>query len=658
MPILPAIHHAGSSLLTCVLTSTADPAANAAVATAATAASEGHSDTAIVRSLVVMLIAAALVAMVLRRVRLATIPCYLITGAIIGPSALGFVSSPESVQAITSLAVVMLMFTIGLHLNPSELRGGGMFRTLAVGLVSTLAVVGVFWPLSATAAGSAPIGLAIAMAISMSSTAVAMRLLSDYRETQRALGRLVVGVSITQDLLSLAALAAMPLLGVWAGVKPVSELSEQGAFLLPPHWSTLLKAIAGLVGITLFILAGRAILPRLVLEASRGASGEIALVFSAGAALLAAVVASGLGFSPELGAFTAGFLLSSTPAKHQLAGQLSPMRDLFMAIFFTAVGMKLEFAAIRDGWELILLGVVGVLVLKTFIIAATAWALGATSTLAARAGLLLGQAGEFTIVVLAAASAAGLVDGEANSRLIAIVVLTLLLVPPLYKSLARFDPIVAKIKPAGWTKPNAFADPVHTAPPSAPGRKRPSALSLPEPKPGESSGEANPKAQPTRHAAPKHVIIAGFGVVGRSLADRLDLIDIPFVVVDMNQSTINTQLKLGRRAIYGDISNAEVLESAGIAHADAVMLTIPDDEATLRACKVVREHRPDVYIAARNSFLSKAMQAMQLGADLVVVEEVATAEAMAKQVMDALIRRAATTKAQAAEPVSESPASH
>jgi CPA2 family monovalent cation:H+ antiporter-2 len=649
-----------SAMTFCVssLLNTATANLSGPVAASGGGGAEAHSDTAIVRSLVVMLIAAALVAMVLRRVRLATIPCYLITGAIIGPSALGFVSSPESVQAITSLAVVMLMFTIGLHLNPSDLRGGGMVRTLTVGVVSTLAVVAVFWPLSAVATGSAPTGLAIAMAIAMSSTAVAMRLLSDYRETQRALGRLVVGVSIMQDLLSLAALAAMPLLAVWAGVKASTDTSAHVAFLLPSDWGTGMKAVGGLLGIALFILAGRAILPRLVLEASRGASGEIALVFSAGAALLAAVVASGLGFSPELGAFTAGFLLSSTPAKHQLAGQLSPMRDLFMAIFFTAVGMKLEFSAIRDGWMLILLGVVGVLVLKTFIIAATAWALGATSTLAARAGLLLGQAGEFTIVVLAAASAAGLVDSEANSRLIAIVVLTLLLIPPLYKTLARFDPLVARIKPAGWTKPNAFADPVHTPPPTAPGRKRLSALSHPEPNAAENSAESSVKAAPTRHAAPKHVIIAGFGVVGRSLADRLDLIDIPFVVVDMNQSTINTQLKLGRRAIYGDISNAEVLESAGISHADAVMLTIPDDEATLRACKVVREHRADVYIAARNSFLSKAMQAMQFGADLVVVEEVATAEAMAKQVMDALIRRAATSNAQTAKPAGETLGNH
>jgi CPA2 family monovalent cation:H+ antiporter-2 len=130
------------------------------------------------------------------------------------------------------------------------------------------------------------------------------------------------------------------------------------------------------------------------------------------------------------------------------------------------------------------------------------------------------------------------------------------------------------------------------------------------------------------------VILAGFGVVGRAIADRLELAGVKFVLVDLNQHTIAMQRKLGRDAIYGDISNPQVLESAHIEQAGAVVLTIPDDEATLRACRVIRTQAPHVFIAARTSFLSKAMAASQLGADLVTVEEVATAETMARQVME------------------------
>ncbi len=599
----------------------------------------------IARDLVIMLIGSALVAMALRHIKLATIPCFLITGALLGPTATGFISSGENISSISSLAVVLLMFTIGMHLNPSEIRGGGMIRALFVGVVSTVAVILVFWPLSAAATGSAPVGLALAMAIAMSSTAVAMRIVSDARETHRSLGRMALAIAIAQDLLALGCMAMMPLLAVWAGVTPKSGDGAHAAFLLPADWPTALKGVVGIIGIAVFILLGRLVLPRLVLEATRGASSEIALVLSAGAALLAAIVAAGLGFSPELGAFTAGFLLSSTSVRHQLAGQLSPLRDLFMAVFFTSVGLTLDFASLRDGWMLVVLGVVGLVVIKSFIIAATAWTLGATPTLAARSGLLLGQAGEFSIVVLGAAGAVGLISADTNSRVIAIAVTSLILVPMLFKQLDRLQPLLSRMKPAGWTPQDVFAEqsgpghgPASSIVPGRPGGRAQSTAG------GANASTSNGARHEQAHqpeARPAHVIIAGFGVVGRSLADRLDILDIPFIVVDMNQATIATQLKLGRKAVYGDISNIEVLESAGLEQADAVMLTIPDDEATLRACQTVRSHNANVYIAARTGFLSRAMQAMQLGADIVVVEEVATAEAMAKQVIAGLTARAA-----------------
>ncbi|MBX9735784.1 MAG: cation:proton antiporter [Phycisphaerales bacterium] len=602
----------------------------------------------ITRDLVIMLIGSALMAMVLRRFKLATIPCFLITGALLGPTATGLISSGENISSISSLAVVLLMFTIGMHLNPSEIRGGGMIRALFVGVVSTLAVILVFWPLSAAATGSAPVGLALAMAIAMSSTAVAMRIVSDNRETHRSLGRMALAIAIAQDLLALGCMAMMPLLAVWAGVAPKSGDGGHPAFLLPADWPTAVKGVAGIVGIAVFILFGRLVLPRLVLEATRGASSEIALVLSAGAALLAAVVAAGLGFSPELGAFTAGFLLSSTSVRHQLAGQLSPLRDLFMAVFFTSVGLSLDFGSLRDGWMLVALGVIGLVVIKSFIIAATAWTLGATPTLAARSGLLLGQAGEFSIVVLGAAGAVGLVAPDTNSRIIAIAVISLILIPMLFKQLDRLQPLLSRMKPAGWTRQDVFAEqsspsngPASSIVTGRPGSRAASSAGTSDDNVVNGTPSHTHEHAHRPEARPAHVIIAGFGVVGRSLADRLDILDIPFIVVDMNQATIATQLKLGRKAVYGDVSNIEVLESAGLEHADAVMLTIPDDEATLRACQTVRSHNANVYIAARTGFLSRAMQAMQLGADIVVVEEVATAEAMAKQVIAGLTARAA-----------------
>ncbi|MCW5764539.1 MAG: NAD-binding protein, partial [Phycisphaeraceae bacterium] len=302
------------------------------------------------------------------------------------------------------------------------------------------------------------------------------------------------------------------------------------------------------------------------------------------------------------------------------------------AVFFTAVGLKLDLRAMVDHWQTISIGLVAVLSLKAVAISATAWMMGATAPVAAVCGLALCQAGEFTIVLLAAAAGQNLILPDAVSALTCVVVLSLTLTPTLYSLGHSLAPMLKRLPMSGWTRSSALRD----MPPMPGEMARQAGL---EPAPdlnGQAAGEPLPPA------IARYVIIAGFGVVGRALADRLEVAGVPFCVVDLNQNTIATQRKLGRRAVYGDVTNTEVLHSAGIDQADAVLVTIPDDEATLRACAVIRQARPSAFIAARTSFLSKAMAAAQQGADHVTIEEVATAEAMARQVMDRLAARAVT----------------
>ncbi|MGH7133087.1 MAG: cation:proton antiporter [Phycisphaerales bacterium] len=573
-----------------------------------------------VLDLVVVLAAAALGAMVARRLNLPVIASYLITGAIIGPTALKFVGNAASIEAISAIATILLMFTIGLHMDVDGLSSG-MIRVVMVGFFATTAAALALWPITAISSG-APGGLAVAMALAMSSTAVVVRLMAERRETHKTHGRLIFGTLIVQDLLALAALAILPLLAAWAGATPKSGSEAAHASLLPEHWPHVVKAAVAITGIATLIGVSRLLLPSLLKEAGRGSSSEVALVLSAAVALGSAIVAAGLGFSPELGAFLAGFVLATTPFKHQLAGQLAPMRDLFMAVFFTSVGLQLKLTVVRDDWLFILLSLVALLSIKAVANALIAWIFGATAVIAALFGLALCQAGEFSIVILALANALGLTDDATRDRLIAVVVLGFIVTPSLYSLGHRIAPFMARFPVAGWSSAGALrrAVPVTLAP------------------------AGDPAASPNPEPAPKlanYVIIAGFGIVGRSLADRLEVAGIPFCIVDLNQQTIATQRRLGRSAYYGDISNPEVLESAGIDAADAVFLTIPDDEATLRACRVVRTLAPHIFIAARTSFLSKAMVATELGADQVIVEEVATAETMARQVIERLERRRA-----------------
>lgn len=588
-----------------------------------TLASGGGSDGGFALDLLIVLAAAASVPMFFRRLRVATIPGYLVAGAIIGPAALALVRNGGNIDQIKNLAVVLLMFTIGLHLDIASLSGG-LVHIVAVGVASTLGTVVLAWPVTALMGVPVPAALAIAMAMSMSSTAVVLRLLAEKRETHRMHGRLCVGIAIIQDMLALAMLAALPLLGRWAGASPAADGAahphgDLGQMALGA--ATALGAIAVLIGF------GRFVLPRLLREAAREPSGEATLVLSSAVALGAAVLTASQGFSPELGAFLAGFLLSSTPFRYQLAGQLSPLRDLFMAVFFTAVGLQLDARTLLAAWPVVLIGLPALIVIKAGVIGVCTWAAGATAPVAGRTGFSLAQAGEFSIVILGLAGVQGVIEPNEQTVAITLVVLSLMVTPTLYTWGQRLQPTLAGIPPARWRTGDALRE---KAPAPAAGAEVGAGASR-----EESAGDAGliPSAAPPKA---RRAIIAGFGVVGRAVADHLEVHGVPFTIVELNAKTVETQEQLGRSVVFGDIGNPAVLEHAGIHEADTVFLTIPDDDATARACQAIRQLAPHVFIAARTTYLSTAFAASAAGADDVTIAEVATAEAMAKRVLSRL----------------------
>lgn len=606
----------------------------------ASAPSSAGSSLAI--DLVVILAAAAASVMLLRPLKIAAIPAYLLCGALIGPHTTGLIGSEESIAAISGLATILLMFIIGLHLDPSGLSGG-MVKIASLAVASTVGAIVAMWPLFGLGPLGWPAGLAVSIALAMASTAVILRILQERRELHKVHGRIVFGALVVQDLIALAGLALLPLLAGWAGVKG-SAIAPPA--LLPPHWPAWGKFALAIGGIFSLIAVCRIVLPPLLREAGRQTAAEVPLVLSAAIALGSAIIAAGLGFSLELGAFLAGFVLAATPARYQLSGQLVPLRDLFMAVFFTAVGLKLDPFVIQDGLVLILVAFAAVSIVKVATMAGVAWLMGTTPSVGAIYALAMFSAGEFAIVILSVTNQVGLIDTPTLSRLIVVCVLSLILTPSMYALALRLRPRLAHLPVAGWAKPGALRE------------------ATPPTQSNQASATTDPAAT-TTHAQDAHpqahrrrVIIAGFGIVGRAIADRLEVAGVPFVIVDLNQTTIATQRKLGRSAVYGDISNPGVLESLEVEHAEAVILSIPDDEATLRACRVVRSLSPHVFIAARTSFLSKALAATQLGADHVTVEEVATAEAMARQVMDQLHRRASDQRAGITGPGAEPPPSH
>ncbi len=594
------------------------------------------SNNELVIDLLAILAAAALVAMLLSRLRLAAIPAYIITGAIIGPDAAQLVSSIDNIESVSQVAILLLMFTIGLHLQISGLKLEAV-RIIALGVGSTVASVLLLWPLSMVLGLSTPAALAAAMAMSMSSTAVVLRILQQRRESHLSHGRVCVAVVISQDLISLVVLAVLPLLAAWAGAHATSDLIVEPAAQpeLSRPMNLVIGAAKGVAGIAGMILIGRIIMPRLLREAAKDTSAETLLVLSAAIALAAAAGAGYLGFSPELGAFLAGFLLAGTDFRHQLTGQLAPMRDLFMAVFFTAVGLRLDLSTIAHDWWIIALALPILLAVKALTNGLGTWLTGNTAANSVLVGFFLCQAGEFSLVILDATADVGLLSKEQSGVIVAIVVLSLIVTPGMVAWGRSFKERFVRVPTLGALRARA-AGHANPAPPNAshalPVRSSVSPSNAANASPDRSAPDSSPTL-PRRH-----VIIAGFGVVGRNLAEHFAASKIPFVVIELNPDTVRRQRTLGRSIVFGDVANPEVLESAGIHDAEAVVLTIPDDDATVRACRAIRAIAPSVHIAARTSFLSRAIQAQEVGADQVTVEEIATAKDMAAQVMAKLTK--------------------
>jgi len=249
----------------------------------------------------------------------------------------------------------------------------------------------------------------------------------------------------------------------------------------------------------------------------------------------------------------------------------------------------------------IVLGVMVLVALKATLISGVCWAAGTTAGIAVAVGLSLAQAGEFSLILLGAAHDQRIITDEVLAIAIAVVVISLILTPGMVGLGNRLGHALSGIGTAPWIAPSSALGAHHQA--------------------------GHPPIRSNR------VVIAGYGPIGRRIADELDENDIPFTIIELNQATVREQSRHRTPIIFGDVGNAHVLESAGIADADALVLTIPDEEAALRACATARRRVPDIFIAARTTVVPKRATLVEFGADHVTVDETAAAEALVRAVM-------------------------
>jgi monovalent cation:proton antiporter-2 (CPA2) family protein len=532
---------------------------------------------------IVILLSAAVVAVPLfQSLGLGAIPGFLVAGMVLGPSGLGFIEDYNEIAHLAELGVVLLLFVIGIEINPSRLwkmkglvLGLGMLQVLITGGLITVIVhefLHTSWKVS----------LLVGLALSLSSTAFVLQLLTERKLLSSEYGRPSVAILLLQDLAVVPLLALVSLMAV-----PELTIAED----------IFIALAEALIILVLVIVAARFILNPLLKLLARFGSPEI---FTASALLLVLGSALSLehaGLSMAMGAFIAGLLIADSSYRHQIMAEIQPFRGLLLGLFFMSMGMSLNLDLFL-GNPLVLLGVV--IALMT-VKAITLWPLSRLFGIKAEASisvaLLLAQSGEFALVLFALAKGQGLLDETLFQHLLIVVLLSMLATPALEKLAYRISSTVRK-----------------------------SITTMPDVDVGGIEQDAKP------------VILAGFGRMGHRIGYILDLMEVPYVAIDTDASLVDRERAEGKSVYFGDAQRPEVLRAAGAADAPFVIVSIDDLEAAERVVSSLHSVFPDVPVFARGHDLIKCRDLKALGAHFTVSE---TLEASAELARAALLHMGA-----------------
>ena len=518
----------------------------------------------------VFLLTAVLLVPLFQRLKLGAVLGYLGAGMLIGPWGLGMVSEVESTLEFAEFGVVLLLFLVGLELQPSRLWvlrrpvfGLGGAQVLVTG--SALALSGYWFGLPWQAALVAGFGLA------MSSTALVLASLAERKQLATRHGREAFAVLLFQDLSVIPLLALLPSLG---------------GFGTTGGWAAAAK---GAAVIAFVVVASRLVIrPALKTVASYGGRE----VFTAAALLLvvgAALIMERIGLSPSLGAFLAGVLLADSEFRHELEADIEPFKGLLLGLFFIAVGMSTNLALIRDEPLSILGMAVGLLVAKFALMFVMSRIGGAPVDTAQRLALAVSQGGEFAFVLFAAAGALGILEPRTAQILVVVVTVSMLLSPPAF---SLQDRLLAR-----WSERHAA------------------------PEFDTISGPGNP------------VIIAGYGRVGQILSRVLRMCGVPFTALEASYQQVDFVRRFGSKVYYGDASRLELLEAAKTGEAKLFVLAIDDVEASVKTAEVVRKHYPDVPIVARARNRVHLFRLRDLGVKLIWRETFPASLEMAREAL-------------------------
>ena len=525
-----------------------------------------------VLNLTLLLLAASVAGVVLFRfLNLPPMLGYLTVGILIGPHALGWVPDSLETRHLAEFGVVFLMFSIGLEFSLPKLKS---MRRIVFGLglaqvVSTIVGAFMMGLVLGPFVGVGPAGsFALASALAMSSTAIAMKLLAERMELETEHGKRVLGVVLFQDL------AVVPLLIV------VPTLAHAAEALAPALAWAALKAIV-LLGVLL--LGGQWILRRWLYLVAKRRSHELFILNVLLITLGLAWLTERAGLSLALGAFVAGMLIAETEFRHQVEEDIKPFRDVLLGLFFVTIGMLLNVQVVMDQFGWVLLALTVPVAFKFALVVVLARGLGASAGTAIRAALPLATAGEFGFVLLSQAGALALIPNVVMQVVLAAMLLSMLATP----FLVQFsDRIAMRFASSEWML---------------------ASLNL---------TQLAARAMATE----QHVIICGYGRSGQHLAKLLEQEHIGYVALDLDPDRVREAASAGHSVVYGNAARRETLMAAGIARAAALVVSYNHVGSALKVIHFAHELKPGLPIIVRTPDDADIDRLLAAGATEVVPE--------------------------------------
>ncbi len=519
--------------------------------------------------------AALVLGAVAHRLRLPPMFGYIVAGLVVGPFTPGVVADRERVLELADIGVALLMFSIGLRFSLRELASVG--RLVLIGAPIQVAITMALGTVAALLLGRELVeSLFVGAIVSICSSVVLVKVAGESVLETLLSGRIALGWSIVQDLITVVLVVVLSALAV-----------ESPSPLLDALRST---AIA-LGFVAVIVLLGSRVYTALLERVARLGSRELFIVAVALIAIGTAYSASALGVSVALGAFIAGLALAESDLAASVLGEVVPLRELFATVFFVSIGILLQPSAILTGWPIILLLLALIIAGKWLPIFGIVTAAGHRPAVAARAAGLIAQSGEFSFVLATAGLSVGAIDPETFSLAMEATVFSILLAGPVFYGSGR------------------LADAL------------------------ERRASRVPERLEDLHPPRRHAVVLGYGRVGRQIGRMLESRSFPWMAVDIDFPLVRRSRGAGAPVIYGDAGTPSILDAAGIADARLLIIAHPDAMAARQAVAHARRSNPRIEIVARAHSEVDEAELRRLGVARVVIAERQVGDALVRHTL-------------------------